>query len=88
MKSYSILLLLTNEYYKEPSQECLTQENLQNQMQIVVCGPEFSKFDPLPAVHHWLRSGYRHIQHKQPTRKSANHIGQCTLHISTDQHRC
>ena len=49
---------------KSPLRTHLTQENLQNQMQIVVCVPEFSKFDPLPAVHHWLKSGNRHIQHK------------------------
>ena len=48
----------------------LTQENLQNQMRIVVSGPDFSQYDPLPSVEEWLKSGHRHIRHKPPERST------------------
>ena len=53
---------------KSPLRTRLTQANLQSQMRIVVSGPEFSKFDPLPSVEEWLKSGHRHIRHKPPVR--------------------
>ena len=39
-------------------------------MRIVISGPEFSKFDPLPSVEEWLKSGHRHIRHKPPERSA------------------
>ena len=55
---------------KSPLRTRLTQENLQSQMRIVISGPEFSKFDPLPSVEEWLKSGHRHIRHKPPERSA------------------
>lgn len=55
---------------KSPLRTRLSQENLQSQMRIVISGPVFSKFDPLPSVENWLKSGHRHVRHKLPVRSA------------------
>jgi hypothetical protein len=67
---------------KSPLRTRLTQENLQSQMRIVVSGPDFSMFDPLPSVEEWLKSGHRHIRHKPP-QKSATLTSESIASTST-----
>ena len=51
---------------KTSHRSCLTQDNLQHQLRIVIDGPELAKFDPVSSVLYWLKSGNRHITHQKP----------------------
>lgn len=55
---------------KNPQRSKLTQDNLQNQMRIIANGVSVSEFDPKPCVSHWLKTGNRHLMHKQPVKST------------------
>ncbi|CAG2191828.1 unnamed protein product [Mytilus edulis] len=59
---------------KSPLRSKLTQENLQNQMQIVVNGVSIKEFDPRPSVIYWLKSGNRHLTHKLPVKATSEAV--------------
>ncbi|XP_071181304.1 zinc finger protein 862-like [Mytilus edulis] len=59
---------------KSPLRSKLTQENLQNQMQIVVNGVSIKEFDPRPSVVYWLKSGNRHLTHKLPVKATSEAV--------------
>lgn len=56
---------------KTPQRSCLSQDNLQHQMRIVINGPSLDAFEPTASVLYWLKSGKRHIIHKNPKKSSS-----------------